>query len=514
MSNNEKTELINKYCNGTASKEESLELEALLLNDAELRREFSDMMNLDAALKEAAETELVFEEKEKAPIQFPTMIKVAAIAIILLLCLNLVFMLKKSTATEVTGTEHIHPEQIQSGVALITKAVDIQGNLDLEGGKTLDAGLLKFDKGLLQVEFFSGATLIIEGPANIQLIDSMNIKCDLGKIRARVSPQAIGFKIITSDMDVVDLGTEFAIDVPENGQSSVYVFEGEVELYESGKGKLLKNLKANDAAKWENQSIQAATMRDDFVSFEYIEALNKDFSLKKFEEWKAYAAKIRQRKDVILFYTFDKKNDWSRTVINESLNQNHKLDGAVVGCRWIEGRWPGKGALEFKSTGDRVKLEIPNSYDDITFSCWVRIEGFDRWLSSLLLTDDYKNGALHWQLSDTGEMILGARSNGNTFSPPVIKPTDLGRWIHVATVYNSQAKEIVHYLNGKPVVRGKIKRLQKITLGKADIGNWSTKHRDDNKIRSLNGRLDELILFSSPLSDADISTLYNQGTPD
>ena len=99
------------------------------------------------------------------------------------------------------------------------------------------------------------------------------------------------------------------------------------------------------------------------------------------------------------------------------------------------------------------------------------------------------------QLSDEGEIILGAQRNGNTFSPKVIQPEDLGRWIHVATVYNSKKKEVVHFLNGEVVKRAQIKRLQKIVLGNSEIGNWHCDPNTGNAIRSLNGRLDEFISF-------------------
>ena len=51
-------------------------------------------------------------------------------------------------------------------------------------------------------------------------------------------------------------------------------------------------------------------------------------------------------------------------------------------------------------------------------------------------------------------------------------------------------------------------------MGKSDIGNWTTKHRKDHHIRSLNGRLDEFILFSTPLRDDEILDLYRQGIPE
>ncbi len=50
-----------------------------------------------------------------------------------------------------------------------------------------------------------------------------------GRVTANVPPQAIGFRIDTPDMEVVDLGTEFALKVDSSGKSRLVVLEGEVE---------------------------------------------------------------------------------------------------------------------------------------------------------------------------------------------------------------------------------------------------------------------------------------------
>ena len=140
--------------------------------------------------------------------QFPTSIKAIAAIITVLLLLNLNFLIKtpQNNTAVVIGNDN----ELQTGLALITKSVDIKG-AKLITGPTLEKGKLQFQEGLLQIELFSGASLIIEGPADIDLIDAMNIHCIEGKIRARVSAQAKGFKITTADMNIVDLGTEFSL---------------------------------------------------------------------------------------------------------------------------------------------------------------------------------------------------------------------------------------------------------------------------------------------------------------
>ena len=510
MNNEEFQDLLNKYCNGTASKEEFEKFEKTILKNEDLRREYLSFMNLDTALRNEAEKfDTAPQESTKSIKPMIKIVIALAAAIVILLSLNLTYLLKNNKQFQADASTE---EPLQRGIAVVTKSINISNpNVSLSEGSTIEQGKLEFEKGLIQLEMFSGVTLIIEGPAKVDLKDTMNLVCDQGKIRAKVPEQAHGFQIITKDAKIVDLGTEFGVDVNSSGKSNLYVYEGEVEFHPEKNN--MKNLKTNQAVSWSKSEIKDIPVDNSIISFQNIESSHQTYTGEKLSQWRQYAKRIRDRDDLVLFYSFETENKWSRALNNESIKTQGQMTGAIIGSKWTEGRWPGKGALEFKNTSDRVRVNIPGEYKDMTFSCWVRIEGFDRWLSSLLLTDHYKKGDLHWQLSNEGEIILGANRNGNTFSPKIIKPEDLGRWIHVATVYNSKAKEIVHYLNGKPVFRDPIERLQTITLGNSEIGNWHCRPNTDNAIRSLNGRLDEFIIFSSPLSDTDILDIYKSGTP-
>ncbi|MCM8541363.1 MAG: FecR domain-containing protein [Lentisphaeraceae bacterium] len=510
MNNEDFKNLLNKYCNGNASVEEFSALEKAMLDNEDLRREYLSFMNLDTALRNEAEKATSDESEIKNTVK--PIIKMAialAAAIIILLCVNLSYLLKNNQQIQADASTD---EPLQRGIAIVTKSINIdQSNINLSEGSTIEQGRLEFDKGLLQLEIFSGVTLIIEGPAKIDLKDTMSLYFSLGKIRAKVPEQAHGFQINTRDAKVIDLGTEFGIQVGDSGQTNLFVYEGEVELHQNRSSK--KSLLSNEGLSWKGEDLKEIPLDDSIISFQNMEAAHISSSSKKLEQWNSYAKSIKSRDDLVLFYSFDSENKWSRSLKNESLKTKNSMNGAIVGCQWTQGRWPGKGALEFKNISDRVRVNIPGEYKNMTFSCWVRVEGFDRWLSSLLLTDFYKEGDLHWQLSNEGEIILGAQKNGNTFSPKVIKPEDLGRWIHVATVYNAEKKEIVHFLNGKVVIRDQIEKLQTITLGNSEIGNWHCNPHTGHAIRSLNGRLDEFIIFSSPLSDKEIQDIYQQGTP-
>jgi hypothetical protein len=75
----------------------------------------------------------------------------------------------------------------------------------------------------------SGVAVTVEGPADVELISINRIACNSGKLRARVPEGAEGFVVSGPGTAVVDLGTEFGVNIKPDGKSRGKVFEGEVE---------------------------------------------------------------------------------------------------------------------------------------------------------------------------------------------------------------------------------------------------------------------------------------------
>jgi hypothetical protein len=75
----------------------------------------------------------------------------------------------------------------------------------------------------------SGVTLTVEGPADLELLSIDRVHCRRGKLRTRVPRGAEGFIVSTPGSAVVDLGTEFGLNVSDDGKAEVMVFKGEAE---------------------------------------------------------------------------------------------------------------------------------------------------------------------------------------------------------------------------------------------------------------------------------------------
>ncbi|MDH3582718.1 MAG: LamG domain-containing protein [Phycisphaerae bacterium] len=100
---------------------------------------------------------------------------------------------------------------------------------DLQVGSSLGAGVLGLVAGQVHVQFYCGATVMLEGPVEFQIHSDQRGFLVHGKMAARVPEEAIGFTVGTPGVAVVDLGTEFAVNVSRAGVSEIHVFDGEVE---------------------------------------------------------------------------------------------------------------------------------------------------------------------------------------------------------------------------------------------------------------------------------------------
>ena len=88
----------------------------------------------------------------------------------------------------------------------------------------------ELEVGIVEIEFTSGAVLTIEGPARITPESDMSVTLAHGKVVGRVPDTAHGFVLHTRTISVVDLGTEFAVEVDPLDGSVVHVLEGSVRL--------------------------------------------------------------------------------------------------------------------------------------------------------------------------------------------------------------------------------------------------------------------------------------------
>lgn len=90
-----------------------------------------------------------------------------------------------------------------------------------------------FRSGLVELTYASGVRVTLEGPADFSVTNATSGNLANGKLVAYVPHGAEGFTVDYAKGKVVDLGTEFAMDV-KGTKAEVGVFDGKIELHLPG----------------------------------------------------------------------------------------------------------------------------------------------------------------------------------------------------------------------------------------------------------------------------------------
>ncbi len=402
------------------------------------------------------------------------------------------------------------------GCAVLARALDARWEgTPAAVGSALPMGVLALKSGVIQVEFFSGARVILEGPAELELVSTNEAKCTQGKLRAFVPPHAHGFTILTPASKVVDRGTEFGLRVDPRAGSEVHVFQGNVDV---NSGNQWQGVSAGEALRVDaaGRTQPIAVSPEAFVTVSDLNVRSSEEARSRFARWGDLSERLRRDPRVAVYYSFSDAPEWTRELRSQKAGRS-PLDGSIIGCRWAEGRWTGKKSLEFKGPGDRVRFQHEGEYGSITLMTWVRVDALDRPFSGLMLTDGWTAGSVHWQITQSGALRLGIHGEKQWTdydAPGIFAPGRFGRWVHLCTVYDREAREVVHYVDGLPARRLPLKFDSRLQIWNAELGNWGVPVQGTiYEIRNLNGRMDEFALFGQALGAAEIAELYAAGAP-
>ncbi len=119
-------------------------------------------------------------------------------------------------------------------VARLTGAHDAvwtDGQIGTRLGAHLPAGhRMELTAGMAELTFTSGAVVVIEAPAVVQVDGPQQCRIEAGRLIGRVPAGAVGFVVRSPHATIIDLGTEFAVVVDDGLATEVHVIEGSVEV--------------------------------------------------------------------------------------------------------------------------------------------------------------------------------------------------------------------------------------------------------------------------------------------
>lgn len=445
-----------------------------------------------------------------------------AIAAVILFCACLAWLALR--------TEHNPlPPPGPSPVAMLQEEIDAVWQGDAPGtGSSLTPGPLKLSSGMASLEFASGARILLEGPAEIELLSGNEVSCHSGNLLATVPPPAHGFAIRTPFSRVVDLGTVFGLQVRSAGDSLVKVMQGEVEIHANGSPLLL----TDDKAATVDSSGNTRTVTASDAQFPSVANFNDRIAASRVaiaSRWKAASESLARDPATLLAYHFSEAHPSARSVRNYAPGASIHSHASLVGTGWTDGRWPGKRALEFSRRGDRMLFRLNGTHPATTLMAWVRVDSLQNLYQILLMPDAYRPAALSWMLDGTGNLRL-AITNGKSspgepeaWDGPVrahaISDLDLGRWVFLASTYDSTSGSVRHYRDGTLIGQGTFGGHMPVVFGTYTFGNWDQGDRNvarkqgPDAYRNFNGRLDEIAILSRALNEEEIQAFYQAGKP-
>lgn len=226
-------EQAERYADGRLSEAEAAALDQQLKTDAEARQVFAEALYTGAELRHESSASMTTAQVTTHPQTKPaTRWWRYAAAIILSLGVGM-WMSPQSKG---------QPRM----VATLVKAQQCQwagSTLPTVEGARLPAGTLDLIEGLATLKFDSGAEVVMEAPATIEVLDAMNCTLKRGTVVADVPPSAKGFTIDTEKAKVVDWGTRFGVSAGDDGQYMVQVLEGRVDVNPKGTTEVKQLLK-------------------------------------------------------------------------------------------------------------------------------------------------------------------------------------------------------------------------------------------------------------------------------
>lgn len=414
--------------------------------------------------------------------------------------------------------------ETSKAVAMLNRVADAVWQQDGEyprPGGPLEPGWLRLKSGLVQIVFYSGARLVVEGPAELQLVSAGEVVCHGGRLVAEVPPPAKGFRVRTPQMTLTDLGTVFGVDVNAR-ETELHVFKGSVE-FQVPDSAAKQNLREGQGASADGgapgRMFPANHAR--FATLFDLQNKSSQAEVLRHEQWRAASKRLDEDPTLLVHFDFEPADVTDWRLPNASRRKDTMMDAAIVGCQWTEGRWPDKRALEFRGVSDRVRFGVPGNYDALTLAVWLRVQGLDRQINSLFMSDGFEAGTVHWSVRQDGVLALTAigvepREFQIATSPPTLRLDQFGLWIHLAVAIDGRSRRVTHYLNGLPVSEHALKIAPPFRIGAAELGNWNARgfpKNDPFMIRHFSGAMDDFCLFSRALSASEIRGLYAVGKP-
>jgi len=228
--------LLSKLVDHQAGDAELQKLDQLLAGDTEAQTYYAQYLSLHFDLEKRLQASPAAPLIPTVNSSIAWMTPVIYGTLLVLLAVGLTWHFVQQ-ATDNTLAENTSPEpgiEVQSSgpvFAVLGSAAEAEWSLRLlepKPGTQLGSQKVHLRKGRIRLDFPAGEQVTLEAPSIFEILNINKMQISEGKLVASVPTEATGFTVIMPNGAVVDLGTEFAIDVQPSGETRVKVLKGKV----------------------------------------------------------------------------------------------------------------------------------------------------------------------------------------------------------------------------------------------------------------------------------------------
>ncbi|MCH7750685.1 MAG: FecR domain-containing protein [Planctomycetes bacterium] len=503
--------LLSRMTEARLSPEESRKLAGLIEANSGWRQRYLDYCQMHAILLSeqgllASTVEPSRDDLDQVGSHGRRAIWLALAAVLMIACLPLLGFRPGGSPIPTRGAE----------VAFLSHAVGVRFEYGAAGesktttGTVIPAGEYFLKGGIAELTYESEVKVTIEAPASFLLVDQETIELFGGKLSAHVPEDGIGFTIETPRAAVVDLGTDFGVEVM-NQDAEVHVFTGEVRIdfrSDVGPNPTPLRLVTGEATRINRLTGLPAGINLDRQRFW------RGFQTHAMHPYVQRVLELRPS----AYYPMEPTEDGTKV---EDISGNQATATVFLGRAlrpiWTAGRFG--AALDFggpaQLTYAAAKWYPQTKSDQLSVVAWVHARSRPRWASIAKnwAGGDNNRGQFHFGLyQDDGDLEVHIEDDSG--EEVIVRegvPLPLDQWHMVAFVADGSylrlfrngqqvAAQPYHVLRSNPQIRA---------LGIGTKLNLRGDAPEEHDFNMWDGRLDELAIFNHALSKEEIQELFD-----
>ena len=235
-------QLITRRLDGVADATETRRLEDALRDSAEAREQYVHACEIRQALSEEFSPQLVGLPTRRSTRLRSAFLGAAAVAAAVALVMLRLPSRGAPAVTEVAanpGDEKPSPGALSEPFARVVQKINCVWSDDSwspESSGVIEPGqTIALERGFMKLRLRNGVSVVLEGPVAFTFDGELRGSLDYGGAGVRVPDGFKGYVVNTPSARLVDMGTEFAVRVLENGSTDLRVVDGEVEASPRGR---------------------------------------------------------------------------------------------------------------------------------------------------------------------------------------------------------------------------------------------------------------------------------------